>query len=145
MSVLTITVITLVMLVVIGGGVILLVRAMARRNQRAAEQEYPNARHIEPVANFFGQQSRGIRQLRGNGTLILTDSELIFKQWVTNKVFRIPLSAIQAIENPTSFLGKWQGAPLLKIVYSVDGGMDAMAWRVRDLNEMMRLINEARG
>lgn len=83
--------------------------------------------------------------MRGNGTLILTDSELIFEMWIPNRQFRIPLQSIQAIENPTWFLGKSRFKPLLKVVYINDqGATDAMAWQVVDLNGWMRLINEAR-
>lgn len=83
-------------------------------------------------------------QMRGNGTLILTDSELIFEMWVLNTEFRIPLQSIQSLENPTSFLGKSRFAPLLKVVYTNDqGSTDAMAWQVSDLSGWMRQINEA--
>lgn len=120
-------------------------RGMARQSEENARQQYPDARLIDAGALFFGQQSRGVTQMRGNGTLIVTDSEVIFQQWVTNKEFRIPLSAIQSIENPTSFLGKWQGVPLLKINFLDDSGQpDAMAWRLRDLSGTQRVIEEAR-
>lgn len=119
---------------------------MAKKNRMSADAEYPNARHIETSVNFFGQESRKATQMRGNGTMILTDDEIIFKQWVVNKVFRIPYRSITGIENPTSFLGKSQFVPLLKIVYTDEQGQqDSMAWRVRDLGELTRLINEGRG
>jgi hypothetical protein len=120
-------------------------RGVAQRSESTARQQYPDARLIDAGALFFGQESRGVTQMRGNGTLIVTDSDVIFQQWVTNKEFRIPLSAIQSIENPTSFLGKWQGVPLLKINFLDDSGQaDAMAWRLRDLSGVQRVIEEAR-
>jgi hypothetical protein len=120
-------------------------RVVAQHSEETARQQYPDARLIDAGALFFGQQSRGVTQMRGNGTLIVTDSEVIFQQWVTNKEFRIPLSAIQSIENPTSFLGKWQGVPLLKINFLDDSGQaDAMAWRLRDLSGVQSVIEEAR-
>jgi len=100
---------------------------------------------IDRAASFFGQESRGATQMRGNGTLILTDTDLIFEMWVPNREFRIALRSIQSIENPTSFLGKSRFTPLLKVVYINDQGTaDSMAWQVTDLSNWMRLINEAR-
>ena len=131
--------------VVIFGGVFVVLRQTARRAEAGARERYPQARQVDRAASFFGQQSRGVTQLRGNGTLILTDTELVFEQWVTNQVFRIPLRSIQAIENPTSFLGKSRFAPLLKVVYTNEqGATDAMAWQVPDLGGWMRLLTEAR-
>lgn len=135
----------LVVFAVVFGGVFVVLRNVARQKEASARERYPSARHIDRAASFFGQASRGVTQLRGNGTLILTDSELIFEQWVTNREFRIPLRSIQAIENPLSFLGKSRLTPLLKVVYTNEQGTtDAMAWQVPDLSGWMRLINEAR-
>ena len=131
--------------VVIFGGVLLWLRNTARRKETSARERYPNARHIDRTASFFGQESRGAPQLRGNGILILTDSDLIFEMLVTNRQFRIPLRSIQAIENPTWFLGKSRFTPLLKVVFINDqGATDSMAWQVTDLSGWMRLIDEAR-
>lgn len=132
--------------VVVFGGVLVVLRSVVRRKEAGARERYPNARHIDRTASFFGQESRGAAQMRGNGILILTDTDLIFEMLVTNRVFRIPLRSIQGIENPSSFLGKSRFTPLLKVVYTHDdGATDAMAWQVVDLGGWMRLINEARG
>src|SRR5687768_119687 len=134
-----------VSLVVVFGGVSAVFGRYARRDEQSTEQEYPGARHIESGALFFGQESRGVMQMRGNGTLILTDDELLFKQWVVNKEFRIPLKSIQSVETPRSFLGKTQGVQLLKVSYLTESGApDAIAWRVGDLAGLIRKIEEAR-
>jgi hypothetical protein len=131
---------------IIFGVLYFVARPMARRRGQVARQQYPDARLVDETASFFGQESRGAGQMRGNGTLIVTDSEIIFQQWVTNREFRIPLRSIQSIENPTSFLGKSRFAPLLKISYLDDTGrVDSMAWQVRDLSGAQRVIEEARG
>jgi hypothetical protein len=130
---------------VVFGGVFVVLRQIARQKEASARTRYPTARQIDRAASFFGQESRGAAQLRGNGTLILTDSDLIFEMWVPNQEFRIPLQRIQALENPISFLGKSRLAPLLKVAYTNEQGKtDAMAWQVPDLSGWMRLINEAR-
>lgn len=137
------------------GGVVLLalvifvvlaaVSRAARKSAEDARARHPNARHIEAGALFFGQKSRGAAQMRGNGTLVFADSELVFNQWVVNREFRVPYAAIQAVETPRSFLGKSQGVQLLAVSYLDDAGTpDAMAWRVRDLPASIRAIEEAR-
>jgi hypothetical protein len=134
-----------VVFAVVFGGVFVVLRNTARQKEASARERYPQARQIDRAASFFGQESRGATQMRGNGTLILTDSDLIFEMWVPNKQFRIPLRSIQSLENPASFLGKSRFTPLLKVVYTNDQGTtDAMAWQVPDLSGWMRLINEAR-
>jgi hypothetical protein len=130
---------------VVFGGVFIFLRNTARQRQASARERYPNARQIDRAASFFGQESRGVTQMRGNGTLVLTDSDLIFEMWVPSSEFRIPLSRIESLENPTSFLGKSRFTPLLKVVYTNDQGTrDAMAWQVPDLSGWMRHINDAR-
>jgi hypothetical protein len=130
---------------IVFGGVFLVLRNTARQKEASARERYPDARQIDRAASFFGQESRGVTQMRGNGTLILTESDLIFEMWVPNKAFRIPLRSIQSLENPSSFLGKSRFTPLLKVVYTNEQGtMDAMAWQVPDITSWMRYINEAR-
>ena len=130
---------------VVFGGAFVVLRNTSRKKEASARERYPTARRIDRAASFFGQESRSPMQLRGNGTLILTDSDLIFEQWVTNAEFRIALRSIQSLENPKSFLGKSRFAPLLKVVYRNDqGATDAMAWQVPDLNGWMQAINAAR-
>lgn len=138
-------VVLLVFFATVFGGTLLVLRSVARKKEASARARYPNARRIDRAASFFGQESRGRTQMRGNGTLILTDSDLVFEMWVPNKQFRIPLQKIQALENPSSFLGKSRFAPLLKVVYTGEQGTtDAMAWQVPDLSGWMRDINQAR-
>lgn len=130
---------------IIFGAAFALLRSLARRKEASARARYPQARHIDRTASFFGQESLGGRQLRGNGTLILTDSELVFELWVPDRAFHIPLQRIQMIESPRAFLGKSRGAPLLKVVYTNEqGATDALAWQVIDLSGWMRRIDAAR-
>ena len=133
------------MMAVLLGAVAIVVRT-ARARLEEARQAYPDARHVEPAALFFGQESRGATQMRGNGTLVFDTEEVVFRQWVVDRVFRVPYRAIQAVETPRSFLGKSQGVQLLKIRYRTDDGAeDSMAWRVRDLDGSMRAIEAGRG
>jgi len=134
-----------VMLGLVFGIVFIILKRVSQRQQEIARHQYPDSRFVDSGALFFGQQSRGAMQMRGNGTLILTPTELVFHQWMPGREFRIPLKSIQSIENPTSFLGKWQGVPLLRVNFLDENGQtDAMAWRVRDLSGIQRAIEEAR-
>jgi hypothetical protein len=123
----------------------LLRRAMLDRAQ-AARERFPNAKLVVPGANFYGQESKGVMQLRGNGTLVLTDTELYFEMLVPQREFRIPLAAIQALETPSSYLGKTNFRPLLKVVYRDESGQnDSMGWLVPDVDAVKRAIEAARG
>lgn len=122
-----------------------LLRRMAARSAAELRRRFPDARRVDVGAFLFGQQSLGVTQLRGNGTLVLTSSELFFKPWVGKREFLIPLGAIRSIETPKSHLGKTQLVPLLKVVYSDNASRaDSIAWRVRDLAGWIRAIEETR-
>lgn len=94
-------------------------------------------------ANFFGQESIGVKQVRGNGVIALTNSELYFEMLMPKKSWTIPVTAIQAIENPTSHLGKMRGGPLLKVVFqNQQGAIDSMAWQMHDVATWTKTIQE---
>jgi len=86
-------------------------------------------------ANFFGQESKDIAQMRGNGNLILYESFLFFKQWLTKKIITVPIENIKAIETPRSHLKKTASRPLLKLIYVNESGqLDSIAWLVNKLD-----------
>ncbi len=85
-------------------------------------------------ANYFGQESSGAKQVRGNGIIVLTNSELYFEMLLPKKSWIIPVHTIQAVANPTSFLGKSRGGPLLKVTFQNQHGVvDSMAWQMHDV------------
>jgi hypothetical protein len=96
-------------------------------------------------ANFFGQESKGLSQVRGNGVLILIDKELYFGMWTPKKELKVPIAAIKDVENPKYFLGKSVFRRLLKITFENEiNEIDAAAWYVKTLEawtcELERLI-----
>lgn len=94
-----------------------------------------------PSANFFGQESKGLKQIRGTGVLALTENELLFEMWKPTGKFKIPLVSIKGIETPKSFLRKTKFNPLLKIVFENERGeLDSAAWLVRDLQKWLQSI-----
>ncbi|NHJ46301.1 MAG: hypothetical protein FK733_00805 [Asgard group archaeon] len=92
---------------------------------------------ISKGANFFGQESIGSRQIRGNGVLILTSDELYFEMWVPkNRICRIQIRDILKIETTKWHLKKTKSRMLLKVVFTnKQGETDSGAWLVSDLNQ----------
>ncbi|NPE06841.1 MAG: hypothetical protein GNW80_01045 [Asgard group archaeon] len=86
-------------------------------------------------ANFFGQESLKLRQVRGNGVLVLTSKELYFEMWTPNRVYRIPIHSIIDFEETKWHLRKTKNRPLLKIIFTNPmGETDSAAWIVKDLD-----------
>jgi hypothetical protein len=142
---LLVVIIVVIILAIVGVAYIAIQRVFARRAQTIGER-FPQAKTIVAGANFFGQESRGVAQLRGNGTLVLTDSELYFELLIPRREFRIPLASIQAIETVSSHLGKTVGRPLLKVVFLNEAGQnDSIAWYVPDVEGLKQAIESARG
>lgn len=94
-------------------------------------------------ANFFGRKSKGVRQIRGNGALVLTKDELWFLRACPVKEFIIPVKDINSISLTRSHLGKAVGRNLLLVEYSSPEGDDAIAWAVREPEKWKEAIETA--
>ncbi len=57
-------------------------------------------------AKFFGIESLGFKQVRGNGILMLTEKDLVFGMFHPTRDFPIPLALIEKIELTESHLIK---------------------------------------
>jgi hypothetical protein len=89
---------------------------------------------VSSNVNFFGQESLGVTQMRGNGVLVLTEHELFFQMWAPQKELRIKSAAIIGVENPKTFLGKTKFKPLLKVIFKNEKNeIDSAAWLVNKL------------
>ena len=89
---------------------------------------------IDGSANFFGLESKGRWQIRGNGCLAATAHEILFRMWIPRREVTIPRDRIIAVEHARSHLGKTVFRPILRIRFTrADGHRDAAAWWVRDL------------
>ncbi|WP_109530218.1 MULTISPECIES: hypothetical protein [Nocardia] len=82
----------------------------------------------DPVANFFGLASKGGAQVRGNGALVLTDTQLWFQRAGSHAPLEIPLASVTSVDIVRSHAGKSVGRDLLRV--SLDA--DSAAWYVRD-------------
>jgi len=98
---------------------------------------------ISSSANFFGQESASVMQIRGNGTLVLTKDKLYFQRLLPKKIIEIPLENIEKIEESRSHLGRINGSKLIKIFYrNESNSMDSCAWLVRHRKEWIDKLNE---
>jgi len=124
---------------------VLIMFPVARRARRLkAEMEAEVGDDAERSENVqgLGLESRGKGQVRGNGWLVLTADELRFRQWVPDRETRIPRAAITAVETDRWWLGKSVGVKLLIVRWRTpEGGDDAMAWRVRDLDSWLAALH----
>jgi hypothetical protein len=106
----------------------------ARRVAAEAEAELGGEGRRSEHVRGLGLESRGPRQVRGNGLLALTDDELVFRLLVPDRETRIPLAAVTSVGSERTWLGKWVGRRLLRVRWRTpEGADDAMAWEVRDL------------
>jgi hypothetical protein len=96
-------------------------------------------------ANFFGQESKGRGQVRGNGVLVLAEGELYFEMWTPKRSLRIPFAFIQGVEQARSHLGKRRsGPPLLKVLFTNEKGQpDSAAWQLGKFEEWKSSIEKA--
>lgn len=91
---------------------------------------------VSKSANFFGVESKGSKQIRGNGVLILSKDELYFQMWLPKRIVRISLKKIKRVTSTTHHLRKTKFVDLLKIEYINNKGEgDSAVWWVKDLQE----------
>jgi hypothetical protein len=131
------------------------VRWYLRRAHEKATREFYERHPAETPfrmapANFFGLSSQGMSQIRGNGSLFLTERQLVFRLLVPCRWIEIPVGGITRVENPRSFLGKTKGKRLLAVYFRHEGQDDSAAWLVADLNgwtqELRRIVvRDSRG
>lgn len=92
-------------------------------------------------ANFFGQESLKLKQVRGNGVLLLTNEELIFELWVPKTILRIPLSKIHGLEKTKWHLRKTKGVNLIKVRFTnEENNEDSAAWWVQDIEQWTQML-----
>ena len=114
-----------------------------RRAALAAVGDEPVARSAD--ANSFGVSSAGRGQVRGNGTLVLTDRSLVFAQWAPARTVHVPLAAVTEVATPRSHLGKSRGVRLLRVSWRrQDGVEDAIGLQVHDLDDWVDVLGGTR-
>jgi hypothetical protein len=104
----------------------------------------PEILRREDWANFFGVQSCGVGQIRGNGPLLLTPGVLHFFLLMPKREVRIELADITRTDTVSSFLGRRVGRPLLLVGFGTGQTADSAAWWVADPHGWRREIDERR-
>jgi hypothetical protein len=95
-------------------------------------------------ANFFGIESHGVLQVRGNGILLLTDTYLVFGMFRPPRDFLIPLARIEKIELVESHLTKTVFQPLMKVYFiNEEGDADSVAWWVANPTEWKNILEQS--
>jgi hypothetical protein len=98
---------------------------------------------IKGNANFFGIESHGVMQIRGNGILLLTDAALVFGMFRPKRDFVIPLASIEKIVLARSHLAKTVFQPLLKVYFiNEEGDADSVAWWTDNPGEWKNILEK---
>lgn len=110
----------------------------------ALKQQYQHKEiYAEADANCFVVESKGMTQIRGNGFLLLTSQELLFRMFVPVKDIIIPLTSIRKIDIVTWHLGKSVFQPLLKVYFkNKKGAQDSVAWWIENPEDWKLLLNQ---
>jgi hypothetical protein len=101
---------------------------------------------ISSTANFFGQKSKGIWQVRGVSQVVLLPNELYSEMIYPKRILRIPIIAIREVDiTKRSFLRKTRFKKLLIIHFLNESGEeDSAGWLIPHLESYKRLIDELR-
>ncbi len=95
----------------------------------------------EERANFFGQESLGMTQVRGNGIFRITEDEIYFCMLMPSRVFRFSIKDIKSVETVKIFLGKTKFVPLLKVTFTNEQGeADSVAFLLGNLSAAQEVI-----
>lgn len=111
------------------------------------KEKYGNNKIIAANINVssFGQESKGLKQLRGNGCLVLSKDELYFEMFFPKKKWVIPMQAISLVEKTKTHLNKWSVFSLLKVNYlNPKGDIDSLAWAIKDVDQWIERIENLR-
>ena len=84
-------------------------------------------------ANFAGLASRGARQVRGTGALVLTPTRLAFVQWAPDGELLIDRDRITGADLGHRHAGRATGSRMIRVRFTgPDGREDGAAWQVAD-------------
>src|SRR5688572_29956294 len=113
----TTTLVLLVLLASLGmsGAIALVLVRGGRARAQARLAEVPGAVRRSTAATSLGLASLGAGQVRGTGTLVLTEAEVAFAQWRPDRLVRIPRPSITEVDTTRTRLGKTMNMDVLRI------------------------------
>jgi type II secretory pathway pseudopilin PulG len=120
------------------------VRQMKQANQLLDEYQEENILAYTTSANYLGIESAGMGQVRGNGFLMLTSSFLLLERMAPKHRLQIPLRKIFRVDQVSSFLGRRNIKPILRISFTNDEGeQDTLGILLKDPDKWQQLIHAA--
>jgi hypothetical protein len=136
MSATTLVLLILLVTLAVSGAIALVIVRGGRARAQARLGEVPGTAQRSSAATSLGLTSLGVGQLRGTGTLVLTDREVAFAQWRPDRLVRIPRPAIVEVDTTDTHLGKTMNRDLLRIRWAnaETGVEDTVAFFLRDLD-----------
>ena len=95
-------------------------------------------------ANFFGLSSKGLKQVRGNGALVMTENQLWFHRAAPSWEISIPLEHIRAFDLRRTHLGKGIAfKSVLYVEFISEIGQDSIAWALREPQKWIDALTSA--
>jgi hypothetical protein len=93
-------------------------------------------------ALYVAKQSDGYSHFRGIGYLVLSEEALYFERQLDRKIIIIPIGSIVKAERTKRLGGQSLGKKMLKLVFETqDGEQDAIAWKVKELEQWIKEIS----
>lgn len=113
-------------------GAVLLLKVLKRQLGRTVAAAVDPAAILmqDHRANFFGIESKGVLQVRGNGALVLTETALEFFMLVPSTRITVPLEEVTRVGLVKSHLGKTIFRDLLKVWFRRGDELDSIVWYV---------------
>lgn len=105
-----------------------------RRLEKTISQRFKKEEMLGATTKvaFLGEASKGGRQVKGNGALVLTKKALFFIRAIPEAEYEIPISAIRKISLVKSFNGRTVMGKILRVDFEGKAGEDAMGWALHD-------------
>lgn len=102
-----------------------------------------NIQYMDKNALYVAKESDGNSHFRGSGYLVLTEDELYFERQLDRKIIIIPVSSIIKADRTRRLGGQSPGKLMLKVGFKTqEGEEDAIAWKVRELEEWIKKITK---
>ncbi|MBI9049889.1 MAG: hypothetical protein JEZ00_10740 [Anaerolineaceae bacterium] len=120
------------------------VKQVKQANTLLEEFKEENILAYTSAANFVGIESKGMGQVRGNGFLLLSSHFLLFERLAPKMRVNIVLRKIIRVDQVSSFLGKRNIKPVLRIFYTDEHGeQDKIGFFIKDPDKWQNLIRKA--
>jgi len=122
-----------ILAVIVIGGVVWAVTGARKVSERIEQHLAGLDVRLRSRAEMHGLRSKGDKQVRGLGALVLTPDAVVFAQAIPDQVIRVPRPSITGIEETSEYLDKTSARPLLHITWDDDDaawdvGADLAKW-----------------